>query len=52
MRSQLAMLKINSQQYLATAHEKLENDPTIDSLICSMFEEAYTIFSCQTLSSL
>ena len=40
-RAQLAVLrdpKMNSQESLATAHEKLENNPAIDTLICSMFE--------------
>ena len=41
-RAQLAVLcdpMTNSQESLATAHEKLENDPSIDTLICSLFKD-------------
>jgi len=41
-RAQLAVLrhpKVNTQKSLAAANEKLQNDPAIDILICSMFEE-------------
>ena len=40
-KTQLAVLRepmSNSQECLASALEKLENDPAIDSLICSMFQ--------------
>ena len=42
IKTQLAVLRepmSNSQECLASALEKLENDPAIDSLICSMFQD-------------
>ena len=41
-RAQLAVLRepnVNSQESLAAAHEKLQNDPAIDTLISKVFEE-------------
>ena len=41
-RAQLAVLRdpmTNSQESLVIAHEKLENDPAIDTLICSLFKD-------------
>ena len=41
-RAQLAVLrdpKVNTQKSLAAANEKLQNDPAIDTLISSLFEE-------------
>ena len=41
-RAQLAVFhdtKANTQKSLAAANEKLQNDPAIDTLISTMFEE-------------